>query len=289
MLVVDELFDAEDILSGVLFIKHIRFQRVQLGLRNGLNAVVEAVNQHIAVFIAQRVQRLHQVPDGAGHNGRVHRVRVLLAHLGVQLHIQKPFHAHGNLGRAALFAVAALPHIAVALNHLRVRLGHAGKVRAAGFFFAFKAELHVQRQLAVHFLPCIHRTQAGDKAVFVVGHAAGINDAVADIRRIRRGNPLVNGVYRLHVVMVIETERAVHFALDLAVNKGAAAGLQHGGLHTQLFQLIHHHAGHLFNALTGGGHAGLPAETQQKLQVFLFVLFNVVQYFLHFFVHNEPP
>ena len=51
MLVVDELFDAEDILSGVLFIKHIRFQRVQLGLRNGLNAVVEAVNQHIAVFI----------------------------------------------------------------------------------------------------------------------------------------------------------------------------------------------------------------------------------------------
>ena len=140
----------------------------------------------------------------------------------------------------------------------------------------------------MHLLPCVHCAQTGDKAILVVRHAAGIDNAVADIGRIRRGNPFINGVHRLHVIMVIEAERAVHFALYLAVNK-RAAGLQHGRLHTKLFQLVHHHAGHFFNAFARGRYAGLAAEAQQKLQIFLFVLFNVIQYLLHFFVHNEPP
>ena len=87
MLVIDEVFNTQNVFPSVFLTEYIRFQCVQLSLRNGLDAIVETVDQNFARLVTQGVQRFHQVPHGAGHDGRVHRVRVLLAHLRVQLHI----------------------------------------------------------------------------------------------------------------------------------------------------------------------------------------------------------
>ena len=183
---------------------------------------------------------------------------------------------------------AALPVVAVTGQQLGVGFGKHLQVRAAYLFLAFYNELHVYGQLAVHLQKRVYRTYFRGKAVFIIRHAAAVNGAVAYIGGIGWRHPLVQGVYRLHIIMVVKAEGLIALALYLGIDDGVARRGHLLRLCPYAAQRLLYQLYHVLNALARVGDTGLAHQRAQELCIFVRVLVDIVIYFLHIKGHCSP-
>lgn len=81
------------------------------------------------------------------------------------------------------------------------------EVGAADFFFAFEEEGEVEGEVAVFGEGGGDAGDVGEELAFIVGAAAGVDSAVFDARFEGRGDPLVERVDGLDVVVAVDEER----------------------------------------------------------------------------------
>ena len=234
----------------------------------------------MAVGVLHGSQSLHQPPGGVGGDGGVHGVGVPGGGLYLHVDVEQTLDAHGDLAGTALFLFAALPDVAVALDQIGMGLGKGSQVGRADLLLAFENQLHIAGQLAVGLQPCVDGAQAGGQAVLVVGHAPGIDDAVPDLGGKGIGEPLVQGLHRLDVIVVVAAESQAAFALDVRVDNGVAVGGDQGGLNPVSPHFILHQLDHLRDALAGARQTGLAAQVHKQLDVLVPVGLHVIQHLL---------
>ncbi len=126
--------------------------------------------------------------------------------------------------------------------------------------------------------------EAAHEIAFVIGDAAREQLAISHVRIKRRRRPQVDGIGRLHIVVIVDQQRTGAVA-QRGEEHGRTAGLD--GLHVsaQMGQMDAHQIRHLGHALTGGGDAGLRDKDFEVVNEAIAVSGEVVVKTLH----DGPP
>ena len=123
-----------------------------------------------------------------------------------QAELQPGQPATGNGDRRFLDA----PHAAIGRDdevgsqQTRVRPDERLQAGAADLLFSFEHELDVHRQRALRRKERLRDLDRLKDRAFVVRYAAGVEAAIADRRRERRADPLLQWIGRLYVVMTVD-------------------------------------------------------------------------------------
>ncbi len=176
---------------------------------------------------AQRAERVDEPP------GRI-RVQPTVARMGVRVHHSHPqqqrldpFQPQHDYRTLGFIFIAGLPHAPIKRAQQGRMVGRElGEVGAADLLLAFEDAGQAQRKLADGRAVRLHRSEASDHVALVIGNAARIQDAVDNRRVKRRHVPLVQGIRRLHVVVVVNHQAACARA-PLRQNYGWAAAGRH--------------------------------------------------------------
>ena len=164
----------------------------------------------------QRVEGVgHGAAEGAG-------VEVRLGAVHDQLEVGQTFEAVGDRGHAGGELAGVGDDRVIAAELRRVRRDVGFQVRAADLFLAFDQELDVHRQAAAGLEPGFGGLEVGEHLPLVVGRAAGVEVAVADGRLERGGEPGLERLGGLNVVMAVDEDGGL--AGDVAALRRRRAG-----------------------------------------------------------------
>ena len=123
---------------------------------------------------------MNQPPGRIRRDSRIHRVCVPGRGFHFHVYIEETFDTHSHLAGAVLLLLAALPHITVALNQVRMCVRECPEIGGTDLLLTLKHKFDMAGQCTADFFPCVHGTDPGHQSVFIVRHAAGIDYAVPD-------------------------------------------------------------------------------------------------------------
>ena len=124
----------------------------------------------------------------------------------------------------AVIHVAELPEAGVAPKPRAVLPHEAGKMNAPDLLLPLDHEFDPARQPARLLEKGVDREQARREVSLVVAHATPEEASVAPRGRERRAGPEVDRLRRLHVVVVVDEQGFVAFAVTLGDHHGVALG-----------------------------------------------------------------
>ena len=114
---------------------------------------------------------------------------------------------------------------AIRLKQLRIRGDHRLQVPTADLLFALEDELHVERQRAARRKERLRDLDRNEHRSLVVGRAARVEAAVAQLWLEGLALPPLEGIGRLHVVVAVHKQgRRARCAQPFAVHHRMAAG-----------------------------------------------------------------
>ena len=127
----------------------------------------------------------------------------------------------------------------IARQSVLIVLHESLEIFATHFLFAFKHELQIDRRWPDRLLVGIERLEMEVDLPFIVGRSASVDTAVSGRWLERRGNPFVQGLYRLYIVVPVdENRRCVITRLEqIAIDDRMARRLEDLGPHTEFFHL----------------------------------------------------
>ena len=220
--IVELLF--ADGLEHVGLVVFKRVQICQLLVTDGRNIVKEVVDGDLFFFIFHARKRLHQPPRRIRHDCCVHRVHICSGAAAAQLKAGHALHAQRYLKRSVVDVLAAaFPDDRVGLHHFHMLADKLSQMDASDLFFALGHEFDIDRKRSVDLLISIDGAISGKKAAFVVGHTARDDTVIDHSRHKRRRLPLLIGLGRHDVVVVIEHQGALFSVIQLAEHDWVAA------------------------------------------------------------------
>jgi hypothetical protein len=232
-----------------------------------LDLVVEAVHGDPSLLVAHRGQQVDQRPQRVGGDpAPVARVQRPVGPPCPQLEAGDPPDPEHQPPAAARVDRPVAPDHQVGGEPSPLAGGEGGQVGRADLLLAVQQHLDRAGQLAPGRQQALDGQELGQVLALVVGRAAAVQAAVADLGLERRAGPGVQGVGRLHVVVAVhEHGGGAWRAGAVAEDQRPAGGPSHPRLQAGGGHQVAGVAGRGGHPLAGGAHAGGPHPGGQAL------------------------
>src|SRR5579884_1220156 len=235
---------------------------------------IEPVDQDVLLLILDALQGANQAPGGVGQDMGGSRVGVALHVAHVELHVADAAHPQDEQRQAVVADTARLPDTGVCRQQVAILLHKFGDEGAADLLAALDNEFDPAGKLAQDVANRLYRRQPRYQLTLVVLDTAAIHLSVAPRRLEGWRLPEVEGLRRLHVVVVVAEQRPLGPTRCLTVDHRVAAGRHEPGFEARPPQETGHHLGRFLHAHVLTGDAGLSDELSQALQPPLRLLFD---------------
>ncbi len=186
-----------------------RGHRFQISSAGRAHLVVKAGNRDPARRVAQTGHRRRQPPQRIVDDRTEAAVQVRVGHPAAQLQTHDPLEAQKELRRAVRRDAAELPPATVGAQLGGVLRHEVAQAGAADLFLALDDPAHLERQRAA--VSGLHRPdgrQPRNEFALVVAGPAPVEPPGALGQHERRRVPQIEGAFRLHVVVVVDQQRA---------------------------------------------------------------------------------
>ena len=241
-----------------------RRKRIHLRLGRRADVLLVIVNQNSVVRVLQRGKRPGQAPRRVDDGRRHRRVQIAFRAARVQFDVDDALDAARHVRAIIHILVAGFPQTTVhVLQQRAIFLRELRQVNTADLFFTLKHKFDFERQRSVRGKVRFNRLDAAHQVALVVRNAARKQFAVADRRFPGSRLPQVERLGRLHIVMVVEHERA-RAATDFAVNdRRAARDWNEPRLRAQFLQTREHQLRRFLHPPVLRGNTGLATQGLQ--------------------------
>ena len=199
-----QLFDA-DRLCEFAFVAGQLLPQLSFALVQFTNVVVEAGDLNAAVGIDDRRKHVAKCDCGI-HDGSAKRTTVQVLAGPVDLQFVRRNATQSVSDRRLAIGVLArvADHHTITSQPIAQIWQHAFQVLATDFLFTFDQEFDLQRQWFAGCQPIADALHVGQRLAFVVGRAAGVQISITDGWFKRSGDPLVQGLNWLYVVVAVD-------------------------------------------------------------------------------------
>ena len=203
----EEALDAEGLLE-VLLAAVDAVQRGEVGGRGFTHLIVKAGDQDVALVVPDAAHRFGEAVQGVVDDCAEAAVQVAVGEFAAQFDADDALEAQADNGPSVVAQAAEFPPAAVGPEFLLVRLHELDQAGAADLLLAFDEPLDPDGQFsAVLFLHGANGGQARGEFALVVACAASVQSPVAFGQHEGGTVPEVDGVFGLHVVVVVDQQR----------------------------------------------------------------------------------
>jgi hypothetical protein len=264
-------------MPGLLLLLLGRESSQQFALTGGRwpDSIIEAGNQNALLLIFEGPQSPDEPPGGVGEVTIQTGVRIILDRPYPQLDIHYATATELHVEAAFVVRYTSFPDASVCRKPILVSSDEVTQRRTANLLFALDEKDNAIRQVSIDRSHRIEGGQPRDEFSFVVCGATSKEFVVALHRRKGGRIPLVQGFWRLDIVVVIEQEGALSSPI-LTIHHGISCGFHHLSRNATRAEQFCNQDRALMHSQPLRGDAGLITKSDQLLHALLNMLLHIL-------------